>query len=217
MKKRLLSMLLVVCMLLSMLPTAVFATDGWTSASSSLSTDVQKVVTIRPSDYNMESNAPKTGETWFYWADGVNVGTWQENVSVQLVYSKTLTLENSDNSATIDLTDVKATVLVPASYSFTLPSSDDWYEVNIDGATSIYAGGSEVQYTETCEYRAYVPETAEGTWTAVFQDQAGLVYEIQSGITLNTPATAPTGKMTAGGTVLDWMSPRLEPGRRDRW
>lgn len=204
MKKRLLSMLLVVCMLLSMLPTAVFATDGWTSASSSLSTDVQKVVTIRPSDYNMESNAPKTGETWFYWADGVNVGTWQENVSVQLVYSKTLTLENSDNSATIDLTDVKATVLVPASYSFTLPSSDDWYEVNIDGATSIYAGGSEVQYTETCEYRAYVPETAEGTWTAVFQDQAGLVYEIQSGITLNTPATAPTGKMTAGGTVLDW-------------
>lgn len=229
MKKRLVSWLLAVCMVVSLLPSVVLADNSaWTTWTTADSTHVQVET---PASYKAtitEAAVRAVGFTGvladvdhFLYSTGNYLWDTIDVTSGSTIHSDVLYMQWLDKAGEKhDLQDGAnlmpslknmghATLEAKAVYSATLPSDAAVYSVMLDDSTDIvqYAGGSKLTFAKQVKF-APMGAPQEDTYAAAYVDQNGRVISMEQVKVGEQPANAPT--QTANGSAITGWDPALD-------
>lgn len=229
MKKRLVSWLLAVCMVVSLLPSVVLADNSaWTTWTTADSTHVQVET---PASYEAkitEAAVRAVGFTGnladvdhFLYSTGNYLWDTIDVTSGSTIRSDVLYMQWLDKAGEKhDLQDGAnlmpslknmghATLEAEAVYSATLPSDAAVYSVMLDDSTDIvqYAGGSKLTFAKQVKF-APMGAPQEDTYAAAYVDQNGRVISMEQVKVGEQPANAPT--QTANGSAITGWDPALD-------
>lgn len=229
MKKRLVSWLLAVCMVVSLLPSVVLADNSaWTTWTTADSTHVQVET---PASYKAtitEAAVRAVGFTGdladvdhFLYSTGNYLWDTIDVTSGSTIHSDVLYMQWLDKAGEKhDLQDGAnlmpslknmghATLEAEAVYSATLPTDAAVYSVMLDDSTDIvqYAGGSKLTFAKQVKF-APMGAPQEDTYAAAYVDQNGRVISMEQVKVGEQPANAPT--QTANGSAITGWDPALD-------
>lgn len=231
MKKRLVSWLLAVCMVVSLLPSVVLADNSaWTTWTTADSTHVQvetpasykatiteaavRAVGFTGDLADVDHFSYSTGNYLWDTIDVTSGSTIRSDVLYMQWQDKAGEKHDLQNGANL-MPSLKnmghATLEAEAVYSATLPSDAAVYSVMLDDSTDIvqYAGGSKLTFAKQVKF-APMGALQEDTYAAAYVDQNGRVIS-RSASSLQTRRRRQQTALPSPAGIRRWM-----PWKRQR-